>query len=87
MNAICSVCSAYPDTFTPPCGHFRALPADGELVISSSRPLPPHRAPGLGWLYFAFSIPHGVWTFQCGPNSRQAVAMSWDESRAAERRA
>lgn len=30
----CTTCLAYPDVLTPPCGHFRKLPADVELVIA-----------------------------------------------------
>lgn len=32
----CTICEAYPDVLTPPCGHFRKLPADVELVIAFS---------------------------------------------------
>ncbi len=37
MSAACSTCSAYPDTLTPPCGHFRSLDAGIELVISAGQ--------------------------------------------------
>lgn len=36
MSADCSICSAYADTLTPPCGHFRTIDAGVELVITVS---------------------------------------------------
>lgn len=43
MSIECSICAAYAGTLTPPCGHFRALPAGAQLVIANgarSRELP-----------------------------------------------